>query len=151
MQSVQTPPEPIAPGTKELLERDPPAFGPLPIYSQSSQARHWSFSPAQLAEMRAAVNSEAQSSIKRLVRDVQGSDEKAPLLSVDEELSIIRFYLLRIGPITKRLGLPPLVEATAISLMKRFYLSNSCMFFHPKTVMCVDTNKVHKCLSRCQG
>ena len=101
--------------------------------------------------MRAAVNSEAQSSIKRLVRDVQGSDEKAPLLSVDEELSIIRFYLLRIGPITKRLGLPPLVEATAISLMKRFYLRNSCMFFHPKTVMCVDTNKVHKCLSRCQG
>ena len=143
MPSVQTPPEPIAPGTTDLLEREPPAFGPLPIYSQSSQARHWSFSPAQLAEMRAAVNTEAQESIKQLARDTNGSDENSPLLSVDDELAIIRFYLLRIGPITKRLGLPPLVEATAISLMKRFYLRNSCMFFHPKTVMYVDTNKVH--------
>ena len=134
MPSVCTPPVPIASGTTELLEREPPAFGPFPLYSHSSQARHWSFSPGQLAEIRSKTNANAQAALQQIVHSSR-NDKEAPVLSVDEELSIVRFYLLRIGPITKRLGLPPVVEATAISLMKRYYLHNSCMFFHPKMIM----------------
>ena len=50
-------------------------------------------------------------------------------------MAIMRFYLMRIGKLVKAVGLPSLIEATAMSYMKRFYLRNSCMQFHPKLIM----------------
>lgn len=73
-------------------------------------------------------------------------------LSVGEELAIIRFYLLRIGRLVRAFQLPSLIESTAMTLMKRFYLRNSCMQFHPKLIMCVaQLTQAHKHLPRLES
>lgn len=60
----------------------------------------------------------------------------AAYLSVDDELLLLRFYCIQVSKICRHgFGLPEQVEATAISYLKRFYLKNSVMEWHPKTIM----------------
>ena len=85
--------------------------------------------------MRVRANALASDTLKQYAKE-----SSAPIpnvLSMDDELAIIRFYLLRVGRLVKAFGLPSLVESTAMTFMKRFYLRNSCMQFHPKLIMCV--------------
>lgn len=64
------------------------------------------------------------------------STPSAAYLSVQDELLLLRFYCVQIAQICRKgFGLPEVVEATAISYMKRFYLKNSVMEWHPKTIM----------------
>lgn len=57
-------------------------------------------------------------------------------LSTDDELLLLRFYCIQVSKICKQgFGLPEVVEATAISYLKRFYLKNSVMEWHPKNIM----------------
>lgn len=59
-------------------------------------------------------------------------------LSVDDELLLLRFYCSQCSVICRKgFGLPEVVESTAISYLKRFYLKNSLMEWHPKNIMCV--------------
>ena len=68
------------------------------------------------------------------------STPEAAYLSVDDELLLLRFYCVQIASICRKgFGLPEVVEATAISYMKRFYLKNSVMEWHPKTIMYVTS------------
>lgn len=118
------------------LATSPPVLDPHPSYLDSSQARHWTFSPSTLTSLRTDKHRQVSESILQFVSDSE--QEKRPnLLGLDDEIAIIRFYLLRIGRIVKALGLPSLIEATAMTFMKRFYLRNSCMQFHPKLIMYV--------------
>lgn len=59
----------------------------------------------------------------------------AAYLSVDDELLLVRFYCLQCSRISRSFGLSEAVEATAISYIKRFYLKNSVMEWHPKSIM----------------
>ncbi|KAJ5099858.1 hypothetical protein N7532_006859 [Penicillium argentinense] len=65
-------------------------------------------------------------------------DEKAvDCLTPEEELVFVRYYcetLLELGDEYKP-PLPTAVRATAIQYLRRFYLTNSPMTYHPKTIM----------------
>lgn len=57
-------------------------------------------------------------------------------LSVEDELLLVRFYCSHTSTICRQgFGLSEVVEATAISYIKRFYLKNSVMEWHPKSIM----------------
>jgi cyclin H len=55
---------------------------------------------------------------------------------VDEELLLVKFYTAQVSTICRTVfGLPEVVESTAASYLKRFYLKNGVMDFHPKNIM----------------
>ncbi|CAD6884448.1 unnamed protein product [Tilletia laevis] len=58
-----------------------------------------------------------------------------PFPSVSDELELIKFYLGKVPGLTRALALPEFVGAAAMSYMKRFYLRNSCLEWHPKHIM----------------
>lgn len=68
-----------------------------------------------------------------------GKDFKAPppadYLSVEDELLLVHFYCEHAAMIGRSFGIPEGVESTAISYIKRFYLKNSVMEWHPKNIM----------------
>ena len=55
---------------------------------------------------------------------------------MEDELLLLRFYCTQVSQICRKgFGLPEVVESTAITYLKRFYLKNSVMEWHPKTIM----------------
>ncbi|KAL1410893.1 hypothetical protein Q8F55_001836 [Vanrija albida] len=116
-------------------------------YHESSQFRHWRYSRARLAALRAELNEKSKEVTKRNMaaeKEAQLSlghaftDPPPPTtyLSVDEELLLVRFYCKQASDICRQgFGLSEQVETTAISYMKRFYLKNSVMEWHPKSIM----------------
>jgi cyclin H len=58
-------------------------------------------------------------------------------LTPDEELLLVRLYVSKITQLCGFFRFPEEVEATAVSYMKRFYLKNTVMDWHPKNVMYV--------------
>ena len=131
-----TEPEPLSERLNAPLDAHPPSFGPRPAFLESSQARHWMFRPSTLTSMRSDTHTRACNAISSYSSSA-GDALRPTILSMEDEVAIVQFYLLRIGKIVKALGLPSLVEATAMTMMKRFYLRNSCMQFHPKLIMLV--------------
>ncbi|RUP22198.1 hypothetical protein BC936DRAFT_139104, partial [Jimgerdemannia flammicorona] len=55
-------------------------------------------------------------------------------LTVDEEMVLCKFYEERVQKLAAICRLPDIVWATAIIYMKRFYLHNTVMDYHPKHV-----------------
>ena len=117
----------------------PPPFGPSSAYAQTSQARNWRFSASELARIRSTGNNAARRRLEALWNeenaDSSSSSSSIPFLSVDDELALITYYLVKVGQIVNALRLPELVESTATSYVKRFYLRNTCMDFHPKNIV----------------
>jgi len=58
-------------------------------------------------------------------------------LTVQDELELVTFYLSKISQLCRAsiFNFPETVEATAMSYLKRFYLRNTCMDYHPKNIM----------------
>lgn len=57
---------------------------------------------------------------------------------MEEELKLVNFYCQQASKICiQGFGVSEYVESTAISYIKRFYLKNSVMEWHPKSIMCV--------------
>jgi cyclin H len=56
-------------------------------------------------------------------------------LTPDEELLLVRLYVSKITQLCGFFRFPEEVEATAVSYLKRFYLKNTVMDWHPKNVM----------------
>ncbi|EIW71913.1 hypothetical protein TREMEDRAFT_25459 [Tremella mesenterica DSM 1558] len=115
-------------------------------YQDSSQYLHWRYSSEQLYTIRYELNMKCAEKIKtnqRLEREAQlslGHDltpyTEPPRLNVTDELVLIRFYSSQISQICRKgFGLPEMVENTAITYLKRFYLKNSVMDWHPKNIM----------------
>lgn len=50
---------------------------------------------------------------------------------------MVTFYVHKISQLCGHFRFPEEVEATAASYLKRFYLKNTVMDWHPKNVMCV--------------
>lgn len=58
-------------------------------------------------------------------------------LTVSDELSLVTYYIQQVAALCNAFKFPVMVQATAMSYLKRFYLRNTCMDYHPKTVMYV--------------
>ncbi|WVW86328.1 hypothetical protein I302_108370 [Kwoniella bestiolae CBS 10118] len=120
--------------------------GPSP-YHESSQFRHWRYSPSSLQAIREELNGKSVEIVAKnteLEKEAQISlghsytDPPPPTayLTVSDELLLLRFYCSQITKICRQgFGLPEVVESTAISYLKRFYLKNSVMEWHPKNIM----------------
>ncbi|TQS35018.1 hypothetical protein Golomagni_04576 [Golovinomyces magnicellulatus] len=123
-------------------------------YRTSTQYRLWSFSPKTLLELRQTTNKTAADRVREAVRRAREarnslidsnisskqsgnnvSDEEFDFLTVEEELKLLVFYCRQTIQLGDHLGLPSDVKATAIQYMKRFYLSNSLMTYHPTDIL----------------
>ena len=56
-------------------------------------------------------------------------------MTADEELLLVRHYLTKVVQLCGHFRFPEEVEATATTYIKRFYLTNTVMDWHPKNVM----------------
>ncbi|KAJ5743055.1 hypothetical protein N7533_010157 [Penicillium manginii] len=131
------------------------------IYRTSSQFRLWSYTEQSLQSVRATTNAVASDRVRTALRrtreaqqsatpsatgtpqpasdaESKTSDEKPiDCLTPEEELVFVRYYcesLLELGDEYKP-PLPTTVRATAIQYLRRFYLTNSPMTYHPKKIM----------------
>ncbi|KAK8853355.1 hypothetical protein IAR55_004059 [Kwoniella newhampshirensis] len=116
-------------------------------YHETSQFRHWRYSPSSLAQIREQLNQRSVEVVTRnteLEKEAQVSlgheftnpPSSTTYLTVKDELLLLRFYCSQISKICRHgFGLPEVVESTAISYLKRFYLKNSVMEWHPKNIM----------------
>ncbi|KAI9679064.1 MAG: hypothetical protein M1829_001734 [Trizodia sp. TS-e1964] len=128
------------------------------IYRASTQYRLWSYSPTSLTALRAATNSSAVGRVRAAIErarttqaaaaaagpEVPNNDEvgdrdlDAPgidCLTAAEELKLVSHYCLETVKLADFLALPTNLKATAVQYLKRFYLSNSPMTYHPKSIM----------------
>jgi cyclin H len=64
-----------------------------------------------------------------------GSSNNIAFLHADEEHTLVKLYLERVGRLCALHRFPEEVEATAVSYLKRFYLGNTVMDWHPRNVM----------------
>ncbi|KAJ8494883.1 hypothetical protein ONZ51_g2003 [Trametes cubensis] len=109
---------------------------PQSLYEGSTQFRHWRFSPEQLAQMRSTLNQGAVSAIRDAFEaDSPGSSANVSFLTAEEEHLLVKLYVGKIAQLCGHFRFPEEVEATAVSYMKRFYLKNTVMDWHPKNVM----------------
>ncbi|CAK9780137.1 cyclin-like protein [Cutaneotrichosporon oleaginosum] len=134
-----------------MLEPHPPTPAPsrprpgLTAYHESSQFKHWRYSKAGLDKLRHELNEKSKEVTDRNVAAEKAAQESLghtsslptpAYLSVDDELLLVRFYCSHASTICRQgFGSPEEVEATAISYIKRFYLKNSVMEWHPKVIM----------------
>ncbi|KAI0079575.1 cyclin-like protein [Panus rudis PR-1116 ss-1] len=108
----------------------------IPLYEGSTQFRHWRFSPEQLSETRAKLNAAAVKGIRDAFEaDSPGSSSNVSFLSADEENLLVKLYAGKVSQLCGHFRFPEEVEATAVTYLKRFYLKNTVMDWHPKNVM----------------
>ncbi|KAF5377673.1 hypothetical protein D9615_005275 [Tricholomella constricta] len=107
-----------------------------PIYESSTQFRNWRFSPEQLSQLRSTLNASAVAVIRNtLENEKPGSSSVVSFLTVEEEHLLVKLYVTKITQLCGLFRFPEEVEATAITYLKRFYLKNTVMDWHPKNVM----------------
>ncbi|KAG1716556.1 hypothetical protein ID866_608 [Astraeus odoratus] len=115
------------------------SFGPpgkRPLYECSTQFKSWRYSPEQLQYVRQTLNAAAVAAIrKKIEADEPGSSNYLSFLQPDNELLLVKLYVTKIPQLCGHFRFPEEVEATAIAYLKRFYLKNTVMDWHPKNVM----------------
>ncbi|KAF8167958.1 cyclin-like protein [Crassisporium funariophilum] len=108
----------------------------IPIYEASTQYRNWRFSAERLAQTRATLNEAAVGVIRNTIElDEPGSAQHVSFLTPDEEHLLVKLYVTKITQLCGLFRFPEEVEATAVTYLKRFYLKNTVMDWHPKNVM----------------
>ncbi|THH20861.1 hypothetical protein EW146_g610 [Bondarzewia mesenterica] len=107
-----------------------------PLYQGSTQYQHWRFSPEQLQRTRLALNDAAVAAIcNTFEAESPGSSSDIQFLTSEEEHLLVKLYITKISQLCGHFRFPEEVEATAVSYLKRFYLKNTVMDWHPKNVM----------------
>ncbi|KAL4064958.1 cyclin-like protein [Scleroderma yunnanense] len=107
-----------------------------PLYEASTQFRSWRYSPEQLRQVRQKLNVGAVAAIRKTIEENEsGSSASLSFLQPDDELVLVKLYITKIPQLCGHFRFPEEVEATAISYLKRFYLKNTVMDWHPKNVM----------------
>ncbi|KPI41525.1 Cyclin CCL1 [Cyphellophora attinorum] len=117
------------------------------LYRSSTQYRKWSFTPAQLAEQRKETNEYAAAKVRAAFQRARASttsakengdeataDADMETLTVEEELTIVNWGCGKIEEMGTALRLPKGLIATAMQYLRRFYLTNSPMTYHPKSI-----------------
>ncbi|TFK76959.1 cyclin-like protein [Pluteus cervinus] len=108
----------------------------IPLYEASTQFKHWRHSPEGLSRVRQSQNEVAVAAIRNnLEANEPGSSADVAFLTADEEVLLVRLYIAKITPLCANFRFPEEVEATAMTYLKRFYLKNTVMDWHPKNVM----------------
>ncbi|KAL8965348.1 MAG: hypothetical protein Q9183_003901 [Haloplaca sp. 2 TL-2023] len=117
------------------------------FYRTSTQYRLWSFTPESLASIRATTNAAAADGVKaafrslrsgqndgKTDRDDDGSDNEVDCLTIEEEQKIVGAFASETMDLVDFCNYPTNVKATAVQYLKRFYLTNSPMTYHPKEI-----------------
>ncbi|KAB8218691.1 cyclin-like protein [Aspergillus novoparasiticus] len=135
------------------------------FYRSSSQFRLWSYTETSLKSLRATTNANASERVRsalRKSREAQqsatssaagtpaanqngsdadskagGEETEIECLTPEEEHQLVRYFceqIIELGEMYKP-PLPTIVRATAIQYLRRFYLTNSPMTYHPKSIM----------------
>ncbi|SZF03871.1 unnamed protein product [Blumeria hordei] len=125
-------------------------------YQMSTQYKLWSFTSEALLELRSNTNRVAAERVREAVRrsrtnqslTTEGTivqktsvsdnpvlEEEIDCLTVEEELKLVVFYCRQTIQLGDHLGLPSDVKATAIQYIKRFYITNSLMTYHPADIL----------------
>ncbi|KDR85139.1 hypothetical protein GALMADRAFT_233787 [Galerina marginata CBS 339.88] len=113
-----------------------PSQSKVSLYEVGTQCRNWRYSPEQLAHTRAALNEAAVRVIRNTIEnDEPGSAGHVSFLTADEEILLVKLYITKITQLCGLFRFPEEVEATAVTYLKRFYLKNTVMDWHPKNVM----------------
>jgi len=100
------------------------------MFSTSSQRRDWMF-----------ANQEEVMARRRKVHDqyweTWAGKVKEELLNFDEEQALRVFYERKLVEFCVKFAppMPKCVLGTAVHYMKRFYLNNSVMDYHPKEIL----------------
>ncbi|GAA5934803.1 TFIIH complex kinase subunit CCL1 [Sporobolomyces koalae] len=127
---------------------------PIQLYHQSSQFRNWRYSKAGLDTLRRELNEQAVQRMKSLWEQERAQQEQAATstdevptpppggsgaeteyLTVDDEQLLVTYYLTQVQAMCGAFQFPEMVQATAMSYLKRFYLNNKVMDYHPKNIM----------------
>ncbi|KAI4250842.1 MAG: hypothetical protein LQ352_005217 [Teloschistes flavicans] len=117
------------------------------FYRTSTQYRLWSFTPESLASLRATTNATAAAGVKAAFRSLKAYAEhqhpsqdgsaavgqEVDCLTIAEEQKIVSYYCLQTLSFVDFCEYP--TKATAVQYLKRFYLTNSPMTYHPKEIM----------------
>ncbi|EIW86581.1 cyclin-like protein [Coniophora puteana RWD-64-598 SS2] len=107
-----------------------------PLYESSTQCKNWRYSPEMLADVRASMNEAAVAAIRNAFEaDEPGSSASVSFLNAQDEQLLVKLYLSKIPQLCGHFRFPEEVEATAMTYLKRFYLRNTVMDWHPKNVM----------------
>ncbi|KAF5374784.1 hypothetical protein D9758_000140 [Tetrapyrgos nigripes] len=113
-----------------------PAPPKKPLYEASTQFKHWRYSQESLADVRSKLNEAAVAVIRQTFEAYEpGSSSNVSFLNANEEHLLVTFYVTRITQLCGHFRFPEEVEATAATYLKRFYLKNTVMDWHPKNVM----------------
>ncbi|KIW16720.1 hypothetical protein PV08_03909 [Exophiala spinifera] len=125
-------------------------------YRSSSQYRLWSYTKNSLTQIRQNTNNIASEHVKAAFRRAQaakasqnGSNESIEnqgqgetavdiqTLTIDEELKIVEWGCSKMQDMGEAMNprIPSHVVATAIQYLRRFYLTNSPMTYHPKQII----------------
>ncbi|GAA5794763.1 hypothetical protein HPULCUR_000109 [Helicostylum pulchrum] len=109
------------------------------IFEESSQYQHWRFSPQQLWDIRNKSTSEAVERVQKNVQEELDEDNTTNIervyLTGQEELSLCKFFELQLQVISQHCKFTDMVMATAVIYMKRFFLYNTVMDYHPKDIL----------------
>ncbi|KAF8314207.1 cyclin-like protein [Clavulina sp. PMI_390] len=131
-------PEPIAP-TDTPASSTTPGDGEAPrvsLYEASTQHQHWRYSRRTLDAERTNLNAAAVEAIRQAFEiEDPGSSSSIEFLTPEEELLLVKLYISKIGQLCAHFRMPEAVEATACTYLRRFYLRNTVMDWHPKSVM----------------
>jgi len=145
----------VPPSSKD---EQPAATVQLPLFEMSSQFRNWRYSVAGLAKARQDLNATAVKRVRSMLQEERDTTSTAPetsnanasngdaaapppppsevqYLTVKDEQALVTYYLAQIARLCKAFRFPNNVESTAMTYLKRFYLRNTCMDYHPKNVM----------------
>lgn len=130
------------------LPINPPASGPSLTFSQSTQARNWLFTPTSLSTLRSEIATDSISDLthlwqqEHLLQKQEANQDDPPPIppklefpTVEESKALIDFWLAKIPPIVRAFGLPIVVETTAMTYLKRFFLRHPVWGFEVKDVM----------------
>lgn len=104
------------------------------MYASSSQSKSWIFEDAKELE---AVRDDANG---RFLAETLGDDDeetKARYLTMQEERQLVQHYEYVLKEFCGKFSpsMPKFVVGTTMAYMKRFYLENSVMDYHPRDVM----------------
>lgn len=134
-------------GPSDLTKASHSSVEPLPTFRQTSQYQHWTYSASRLQELRedewAASRARLQRQWEREAQLAATTTGDASALPVAPEVwpdvqqlnTMVRFYLGKLRGLVGVFGLPDLVEETASTYLKRFFVRRCAMEWSVKDVM----------------
>ncbi|KAJ1951215.1 hypothetical protein FBU59_000300 [Linderina macrospora] len=113
------------------------------LFEQSSQFRHWRYTPSSLGTLRATNNKQGIARVRQSLlaessldgNSARTAEAENNMLTPADELGLINYYLQKIRDYATVYKFNSTVKATAITFMKRFYLHNVVFDYPPKGIM----------------